>query len=458
MRNLLLVVCTTWALATLEVGVAHDLDPAPSSPPADAPELARLGPYAVGTTVSQVVLPPRGQLSVASFATGKLDVGERHLRLRVWYPAGDVGEQTPIRYEHNMKQPSEAPDLPFVTPGIAYTDAPLSQEGRFPLILMSHGFAGWGTSMSNLGENLASKGYVVASIDHDDLQQKDVEGMTPQIIFGIAVLNRASDQREVLTWLLARARQPEGGYAGLIDPERVGVLGYSMGGYGALATAGASYDPDSSIMKLLPADAQELLQNNQPDVAASIKAVVAIAPWGGQPATRAWTAQSLGDIGAPVLLVAGDHDDIVDYDTGVRWIFDNLANTSRRLLVYLNARHNVANNPMPDAILAQIGNNFTSVEYFAEPVWRTERINTINQHFITAFLDSQLKGDLEKNAYLDVPTQASNDGKWPISLFGPKPEGGAVASDKQPDYWRGFQRRWALGLELHCRAPGNTEC
>lgn len=458
MRKLLAIVCIICALATLELGFAHDLDPAPSSPPADAPELARLGSYPVGTTVSEVALPPRGQLSVASFATGKLDVGERTLEVRLWYPAGEVGDQSPVRYEHDMKQPSEAPDLHFVTPGIAFADAPPAQDGRFPLILMSHGFAGWGTSMSNLGENLASKGYVVASIDHDDLQQKDAEGMTPQIIFGIAVLNRASDQRAVLAWLLAQADNSNGGYASLIDPDRVGVLGYSMGGYGALATAGASYDPGSSIMKLLPADAQGLLQTDQPDVSASIKAVVAIAPWGGQPATRAWTAQSLGNIGAPVLLMAGDHDDIVDYDAGVRWIYDNLTNTTRRLLVYLNARHNVANNPMPDAIVARIGDNFTSVEYFAEPVWRTERINAINQHFITAFLDHRLKADAAKAAYLDVPTQASNDGKWPVSLFGPRPEGGATASEKQSDYWRGFQRRWALGLELHCRAPGGAEC
>lgn len=458
MRNLLLFVYTLWALATWDVGYAHDLDPAPSSPPADAPELARLGPYSVGTSIVQFALPARGQLSVESFSTGKLNVQERSLQVRLWYPASKPVDQSPVRYEHDMKQPSDSPDLPMVTPGIAYTDAPPVPNDVFPLVLMSHGFAGWGTSMSNLGENLASKGYVVASIDHNDLQQKDAEGVSPQMIFGIAVLNRASDQRDVLAKLLAMAKSADNGYARLIDAERIGVIGYSMGGYGALATAGASYDASSSIMKLLPAEAQTALQHNQPDVSASIKALVAIAPWGGQPATRAWTAQSLGDIEAPVLLVSGDHDDIVDFDTGIRWIFDNLANSTRHLLVYQNARHNVANNPLPNAVLTQIGDNFTSVEYFAEPVWRTERINAINQHFVTAFLDYQLKGDQGKAAYLKVPTQVSNDGEWPVSFFGPKPEGGATASDKQSDYWRGFQRRWALGLELHCQASEESEC
>jgi len=67
-------------------------------------------------------------------------------------------------------------------------------------------------------------------------------------------------------------------------------------------------------------------------------------------------------------------------------------------------------------------------------VWRKDRIGAINQHFITAFLDLYLKGDETRRNYLHVPVEKSNDGIWPDTV------------------WKGFQRRWALGLEMHCAA------
>ena len=43
--------------------------------------------------------------------------------------------------------------------------------------------------------------------------------------------------------------------------------------------------------------------------------------------------------------------------------------------------------------------SFVTREFFDEPVWRKDRITAINQHFVTAFLDLNLKGD-EKPASL----------------------------------------------------------
>ena len=72
----------------------------------------------------------------------------------------------------------------------------------------------------------------------------------------------------------------------------------------------------------------------------------------------------------------------------------------------------------------------------------------INQHFITAFLDLNLKGDESKRSYLHVTPAESNDGKWPLPP-------GESAGDKVSDgtgYWKGFQRRWALGASMTCTA------
>jgi len=87
-----------------------------------------------------------------------------------------------------------------------------------------------------------------------------------------------------------------------------------------------------------------------------------------------------------------------------------------------------------------------------EPVWRTERLNAINQHFVTAFLDLNLKGDVDKSAYLTPPTVDANDSQWQIG-FGEQLNG-KLAGDAESSHWRGFQRRWAVGIELHNKAAG----
>ena len=72
----------------------------------------------------------------------------------------------------------------------------------------------------------------------------------------------------------------------------------------------------------------------------------------------------------------------------------------------------------------------------------------INQHFITAFLDLNLKGDESRRAYLHVRPEKSNDGKWPLAQG--QSVGGKFSDGA--DYWKGFQRRWAVGMEMHCSA------
>ncbi|MFZ9396836.1 MAG: dienelactone hydrolase, partial [Erythrobacter sp.] len=150
----------------------------------------------------------------------------------------------------------------------------------------------------------------------------------------------------------------------------------------------------------------------------------------------------------PLLLIGGDRDDVVDFERGVKRIFAATRQSDRYLLVYREAAHNIAGN----AMTLPAGADFQIIEFLTDPVWRKERIEAINAHFISAFLDLHLKGDAGKRKYLDVPSPLAADGQWP-SQFGQQ-WGGSVAGDNQPDYWRGFQRRWARGLELHHKRAG----
>jgi hypothetical protein len=189
-----------------------------------------------------------------------------------------------------------------------------------------------------------------------------------------------------------------------------------MGGYGALNVAGAGY---SARVQSFVGNRLSNRLSTSPDFKPDprVRAVVAFAPWGE--AAGVWDAEGLAGLKAPTLFVDGDHDDVAKYETGVKAIFDGAINANRYMLVYENARHNIAPNPPPRLV----GMDVKALLGYGEPAWDSTRINNINQHFVTAFLDTYLKG-VDESSYLTLP-QHPGDDDWP-----------------------GFPARTALGLEL----------
>jgi predicted dienelactone hydrolase len=421
----------------------------PSTPilSGEAPQLARAGTLSVGTNVATYIMPRRPKITLMGAVTGNLPLETRSLDVRFWYPATFPSGATRARYRHEVVSPGK-PNFLIDTQGVAVEGATPLSDQSFPLVILSHGYRGWASHFSNLAENLASKGYVVAAIDHKDASFDSVR--TFQMSFGNVMLDRAQDQRQIISQIVSQAKSRANGVVAQIDPDKIGLIGYSMGGFGALATAGAPYDATSKTLKALPASALRAMTDGQDDVSGQVKALVTLAPWGTQPENRSWSATDLAKIKAPILMIAGDHDDVVEFKNGVSWAFGQLTGSDRHLLVYKEARHNIAGNPVP------IGpdTDFSTLEFFTEPVWRTERLNQINQHFITAFLDMTLKGDTSKAAFLDVPVPNAGSGDWPSAPG--EQLGGRFASTAQPKHWRGFQRRWAIGLEMHQARKGDA--
>ncbi len=411
---------------------------APAIPPMDAPELAALGAHRIGTRQIEIKIP-----GAVSLTAKGLVPTSRLIKARVWYPAKFAPRAITTHFSHVLPRP-DGKGTKFAISSLAVEGAAALQGQRFPLVVVSHGYNGWDSFMTWLTENLATKGYVVVAIDHGD--QRATEGPELALSFGNVLLHRAADQRAVIEHFTSLAASPRDPLGQAIDAERIGLVGYSMGGFGALATAGMNYDPASPVFAALPLAARAAIFRNQDEgapIAARIKAVVALAPFGGRPDSRAWTAAAVAGFAKPVLIIAGTEDDIVDAKGGVSWIFNQMKSNLRHYLLFQNARHNVGGNPPPP----EAASDFSTREYFAEPVWRAERINAINQHFITAFLDLNLKSDAAKSAYLDVTPTVSGEGQWPVAPF--VNVGGAYAASQETGYWRGFQRRWALGLEMH---------
>jgi len=312
----------------------------------------------------------------------------------------------------------------------------------YPLVLISHGYPGNRFLMSHLAENLASKGYVVASIDHTDSTYRT------QAAFGSTLVNRSLDQLFVLEELAGRAAEGAE-FAGLYDAGNTGIIGYSMGGYGAIITAGggvtqASVDyswggPHGTLgIHLAGSDTHNALPDPR------VKTAVAIGPWGMN--TGFWDAAGLAGVQIPMLYIAGSQDDTSLYETGVRAIWENTSGVEAALLTYMNAGHNAAATmPAPaESFYFNADKGFDISEHYTDPVWNTVRMNNIAQHFVTAWLDRHLKGDAEAASHLELVAN-SNDGVWSMNEDGTQKE--------DHSYWKGFAKGTAKGLMYEVKVP-----
>jgi predicted dienelactone hydrolase len=406
----------------------------PSRYGVDAPELARLGDHAVG--VKTLHLVQQGQIDVLAFdaASGSVPLADRALTVDLWYPARPrLGAPRAV---YTARLPSEPPAAPvsFSVPGIAVRDAPPSGTS-LPLVIVSHGYSNDPAAMTWLTENLASKGYVVAAIRHDDPPITD-RTRFPQLLM----------RRPLDIAFVARVLQTTLGADHLVDPARIALVGYSMGGYGVLTAAGATLDPKGGAVNLVPGGLMLPFARGGALFDAltvkDLRAVVSISPYGGG-SHASWGAEGLRMITVPLLLIAGDNDRTVDYKTGARAIFDMASGAHRYLLTFKEGGHSIGLSPAPDSMRQRLWDQ----DWFEDPVWRQERINAINAHFITAFLDRYVKGDESRAAYLNVAVTESAAGAWPAATP-PLAYDAYSPGTAEITLWKGFQRNHAAGLEL----------
>lgn len=410
---------------------------APSRPGIDAPELAHLGQFQVGVRTIALVHAAQVDVLAVDPATGAAPKRDRELGVDLWYPAAVTAGASPETYSGSLTAEPPAPPTRFTIPGIAVRDAKPA-AGRFPLVVVSHGYDNAAIALSWLTENLASKGYVVAAIRHAD------PPITDRSKFAEPLLRRPLDIAFV-----TRTLQRTLADAGQVDPSRTALVGYSMGGYGVLTVGGGELDPGGPLAQLIPGG---LLAPHARGGASidflrvpNLEAIVAISPAGGS--LKAWGTEGLRAITAPLMLISGDRDMTVDYQTGARAFFDMATNSRRYLLTFRGAGHRIGLGPAPDEMRTRLWDQ----DWFEDPVWRQDRIVGINLHLITAFLDRYVKGDTSRGPYLDGLIPRSSEGVWPssaggdYSAYSPGTDGITV--------WKGFQRGHAEGLELLHESP-----
>jgi len=180
-------------------------------------------------------------------------------------------------------------------------------DGKHPLVLISHGHLGSRFGHHDLAESLARAGYVVATVQHagDSFDDRSAVG-TDRMMLG-----RAYQLSALLDAVLADPT-----FAPHVDPDRIGVAGFSAGGYTSLLVVGARPDfsrvtgycqrhpGDDEICGL--EELKHTLTEVKPTADRRIKAAFAMAPLG-----IFFGPGSFDAVSAPVFLAYGDRDRVL---------------------------------------------------------------------------------------------------------------------------------------------------
>ncbi|MFE0776034.1 alpha/beta hydrolase family protein [Streptomyces sp. NPDC058861] len=231
---------------------------------------APTGPHAVGSTVLPLVDRSRTDPWVPT-ADG------RALMVTLHYPAARSGggpapyaTREEARLLAEQLGPGVSGDVLARTRTHGRTDA-RPAPGRHPLVVLSPGFSVSRWTLTSLAEDLASRGYVVASVDHAyesfgislpggrTLTCVACEALDEDGVHGsVVTTTRAADVRYVLDRLVGPRSVWR--HADAIDARRIGMAGHSIGGASA-ATAmvadrriDAGINMDGAFWEELPAE------------------------------------------------------------------------------------------------------------------------------------------------------------------------------------------------------------
>lgn len=172
--------------------------------------------------------------------------------------------------------------------GAATIYYPTSTAQTYGGIAVVPGYTGTQSSISWYGPRLASHGFVVITIDTN---------------------SRYDDPSERATQLLAALDWLTGGWSGRarVDPNRLAVMGHSMGGGGTIEAAA-----------------------RRP----SLQAAVALTPWHTD---KTWSTST------PVMIFGADGDTVAPVSTYAEPLYSNLVTTEKAYLELNNATHYTPN-------------------------------------------------------------------------------------------------------------------
>jgi dienelactone hydrolase len=204
------------------------------------------GRNAVGTRVMELIDSSRADPYLA-------DGAKRDLLVRFWYPASLNKGCTPASYTSPAVWRYFSKLLGIPLPEVqtnACQDAPI-EDGFHPVVVFTPGYTATFTDYTFIFEDLASRGYVVASVDHtyEAAAVEFPDGRLVQSVFGsvfgdrlrgsrqdftFAVEVRLRDLEFVVNELERQNGEPGSPFEGKLDTTRIALAGHSLGGLTAI--------------------------------------------------------------------------------------------------------------------------------------------------------------------------------------------------------------------------------
>ena len=201
------------------------------------------GPHLVGTSLHHLIDTSRKE------DLGPSTTGHRELMVQLWYPA------TPSRHKRAVyrrrQETTRLSSYQAVLRTHSRINAPPADLTPLAILIFHPAWNGRRTQNTFLTEDLASRGFVVAAVDHTYNSEpvafpdgrvvkahheraiEDVASSTPAEVRSIGnaeVLRQAADNSFVLDTLAAWNQQEGSPWFGKLDVTVSGVLGHSLGG------------------------------------------------------------------------------------------------------------------------------------------------------------------------------------------------------------------------------------
>jgi predicted dienelactone hydrolase len=353
----------------------------------DIPPYAEVGPYKVGLQYVEI---------------------ERDdpLGVTVWYPA-DSTEVQDISYSYEIKLGKPLGKVAIAQfDGQAVEDPSFNlSEGPYPLVVLSPGFSIGSSAYAWLAEHLASYGFVVVSPEHQ-------EHLNPEDQLWRSAITRPQDILSLFSFLDDEVK-PGGQFEGLVNTDIAAVVGHSYGGYTTLAAAGAQIDPTGLQTHCQKAIAEEhpaawmcdMLLSHQNDMAElagqdpdsnelwlaiADARVDAIVPMAGD--AFFFGQEGLTEIKIPVMAIGGTADEDSPFSWSAEPVYDYASSQTKVLIAYQDVEHMEFT---ADCETIPVYMKLFSGEFCSDASFDRVYIHALTKHFTTAFLLSELGGDLE---------------------------------------------------------------
>jgi len=300
-----------WAIiffiAAISLGFAVEARAAKTPPPD--------GPYRVGVRIDYI------------------EMQGRKMPVMTWYPAQPAEGAKPYLYNTKIK-------------GAAVLNAPVvKKDAPYPMIIFSHGLGGCGCQSVFYTENLASFGYVVVAPDHRDSafchidRKPDITpgqmmkafvksggrlSETVMILFGKSLAEnnydfsyRSAEIKKVIDSALAWNKDASSPLGGMINPDKIGISGHSLGGFTSLMIGGVPFhcekkpeprvcnDPNLSRMDRDPCCIATMQNLSDPSQLADkrVKAMLPLSPAIFFPSLEV----AAKEIKIPLMIITGDN-------------------------------------------------------------------------------------------------------------------------------------------------------